>query len=236
MENIIMPKYSEGDIIRLNPKELGQVYSTYRQFFKLYNFNDENYSTSNLIENYVNVNFMIEHVAPHNREDIPLYVIVSEACKVRFLVNEQAIAEQVSHNPFYGESQKYTTIYNITKNYYKLKEETQELKVEVQQLKNQIMRKPMPALEVGMFGKVIFKESNDESLFVVSKNNNKLILVYQDGSFDYVGDDETIGFNTDGQLFSYGLVAEIVTLYNNRVCCFNQITGDVNEFNILWER
>lgn len=238
MENIIMPNYNEGDIIKLNPKELGQVYSTYRQFFKLYNFNDENYSTNNLIENYVNVNFMIEHVAPHHREDIPLYVIVSEACEVRFLVNEQAIAEQVSHNPFYGESQKYTTIYNISKNYYQLSNENKELILEVHHLKEKIAdaKKTMPALEVGMFGKVVSKESNDESLFVVSKNNNKLILVYQDGSFDYVGDDETMGFNTDGQLFSYGLVAEIVTLYNSRVCCFNQITGDVNESNILWER
>lgn len=238
MENIIIPKYSEGDIIRLNSKKLGEVYSTYRQFFKLYNFNDENYSTNNLIENYVNCDFMIEHVAPHHRENIPLYVIVTEFCKVRFLVNEQAIKEMVSRNPFYGEDQKYITIYNIAKNYYQLKDKNKELKSEVHHLREKITdaKKTMPALEVGMFGKVISKESNEESLFVVSKSNNKLILVYQDGSFDYIGDDETIGFNTDGQFFSYGLVAEIVTLYNSHVCCFNQITGDVNESDILWER
>ena len=241
MENIIMPKYSEGDIIRLNPEELGQVYTTYRQFFKLYNFNDENYSANNLIEDYVNVDFMIEHIAPHHIENIPLYVIVTEACKIRFLINEQAIKEKVSHNPFYGDNQKYTTIYNITKNYYKLKEETQELKVEVQQLKNQIIRKSMPTLKNGMFGKVLYKESNEELLFVVSENNDELILIYQNGSFDYVSKDSNAGFNTNGQLFSdqlssYGLIAEIVTLYNDRICCFNQITGDVNESNILWER
>lgn len=238
MENIIMPKYSEGDIIKINPKELGQVYSTYRKFFKLYNFNDENYSANNLIEDYINVDFMIEHIAPHHIENIPLYVLVTEACKIRFLVNERAIKEKVSHNPFYGDNQKYTTIYNITKNYYRLKDKNKELMSEVYQLREKIAdaKKTMPALEVGMFGKVISKESNEESLFVVSRNNNKLILVYQDGSFDYVGYDETIGFDTNGQLFSYGLVAEIVTLYNNRVCCFNQITGDVNESNILWER
>ena len=236
MENIIMPKYSEGDIIRLNPKELGQVYSTYRQFFKLYNFNDENYSTNNLIEDYINVDFMIEHIAPHYKEDIPLYVMVTETCNIRFLVNEQAIKEKVSHNPFYGDNQKYTTIYNITKNYYKLKEKAQELKVEVQQLKNQIMRKPMPALKVGMFGKVLYKESNEELLFVVSENNGKLILIYQSGSFDCVNEDGNVGFDANGQLSSYGLTAEIVTLYNDRICCFDQITGDVNEFDILWER
>ena len=95
MENIIMPKYSEGDIIRLNPKELGQVYTTYRQFFKLYNFNDENYSTNNLIEDYINVDFMIEHIAPHHIDNIPLYVIVTEACKIRFLVNEPSRAKEI---------------------------------------------------------------------------------------------------------------------------------------------
>ena len=238
MENIIMPKYSEGDIIKINPKELGQVYTTYRQFFKLYNFNDENYSIENSIEDYINVDFMIEHIAPHHKEDIPLYVIVTEACKIRFLVNEQAIAEKVSHNPFYGDNQKYTTIYNIIKNYCQLSDENKELKSEVYHLKEKIAdaKKAMPALEVGMFGKVLYKESDDESLFIVSKNNDKLILVYQDGSFDYVGDNKNVGFNTDGQLFTYGLTAEIVTLYNSRVCCFNQITGEANDFDILWER
>ena len=238
MGDIIMPKYSEGDIIKINPKELGQVYSTYRKFFKLYNFNDENYSIENSIEDYINVDFMIEHIAPHHKEDIPLYVIVTEACKIRFLVNEQAIAEKVSHNPFYGDNQKYTTIYNIIKNYCQLSDENKELKSEVYHLKEKIAdaKKAMPALEVGMFGKVLYKESDDESLFIVSKNNDKLILVYQDGSFDYVGDNENVGFNTDGQLFTYGLTAEIVTLYNSRVCCFNQITGDANDFDILWER
>ena len=238
MENIIMPKYSEGDIIKINPKELPQPHTTYRQFFKLYNFNDENYSTDNLIEDYINVDFMIEHIAPHHIENIPLYVIVTEACKIRFLVNEQAIKEKVSHNPFYGDNQKYTTIYNITKKYYQLKDKNKELKSEVYRLKEKIAdaKKAMPALEVGMFGKVLYKESDDESLFIVSKNNDKLILVYQDGSFDYVGDNENVGFNTDGQLFTCGLIAEIVTLYNSRICCFNQITEDVNDFDILWER
>ena len=238
MENIIMPKYREGDIIKLNPKELGQVYSTYRQFFKLYNFNDENYSTNNLIEDYINVDFMIEHIAPHHIENIPLYVIVTEACKIRFLVNERAIGEKVSHNPFYGDNQKYTTIYNITKNYYQLKDKNKELMSEVYQLREQIAdaKKTMPALKVGMFGKVLYKESNEELLFVVSEQNGKLILIYQSGSFDCVSEDGSVGFDTNGQLSSYGLRAEIVTLYSDRVCCFNQITDDVNEFDILWER
>ena len=238
MENIIMPKYREGDIIRLNPKELGQVYTTYRQFFKLYNFNDENYSTNNLIEDYINVDFMIEHIAPHYKEDIPLYVIVTEACKIRFLVNEQAIKEKVSYNPFYGYNQKYTTIYNITKNYYQLKDKNKELMSEVCQLKEKIAdaKKPMPALKVGMFGKAFYKEPNEEQLFVVSEKNSKLILIYQSGSFEYVSEDGRVGFDTNGQLSSYSLTAKIVTLYNDRVYCFNQITGDVNESDILWER
>lgn len=238
MENIIMPKYSEGDIIKINPKELGQVYTTYRQFFKLYNFNDENYSTNNLIEDYINFNFMIEHIAPHHNEGIPLYVIVTEFCKVRFLVNERAIAEKVSHNPLYGDNQKYTTIYNITKNYYQLKDKNKELMSEVYQLREKIAdaKKIMPALKVGMFGKVLYKESDEELLFVVSENNGKLILIYQNGSFDYVSEDSNVGFDANGQLSSYGLTAEIVTLYNDRICCFDQVTGDVNEFDILWER
>ena len=238
MENIIMPKYREGDIIKLNPEELGQVYSTYRQFFKLYNFNDENYSTDNLIEDYRNVDFMIEHIAPHHTENIPLYVIVTEACKIRFLVNERAIGEKVSHNPFYGDNQKYTTIYNITKNYYQLKDKNKELISEAYQLRKKIedAKKIMPVLKVGMFGKVVYKESNEELLFVVSENNGKLILIYQNGSFDYVGEDGNAGFDANGQLFSYGLTAEIVTLYNDRICCFDQVTGDVNDFDILWER
>ena len=238
MENIIMPKYSEGDIIKINPKELGQVYSTYRKFFKLYNFNDENYSTNNLIEDYINVDFMIEHIAPHHIENIPLYVIVTEACKIRFLVNEQAIKEKVSHNPFYGDNQKYTTIYNITKNYYQLKDKNKELKSEVYHLKEKIAdaKKTMPALKVGMFGKVLYKESNEELLFVVSEQNGKLILIYQSGSFDCVSEDGNVGFDANGQLSSYGLTAEIVTLYNDRICCFDQVTGDVNESDILWER
>ena len=236
MGNIIMPKYSGGDIVKINPKELGQVYSTYRQFFKLYNFNDENYSTNNLIEDYINFNFMIEHIAPRHNEGIPLYVIVTEFCKVRFLVNERAIAEKVSHNPFYGDNQKYNTIYNITKNYYKLKKEAQELKVEVQQLKNQIMRKPMPALKIGMFGKVIYKETNKERLFTVSENNGELILIYQDGLFDFANVESDKGFDNNGQHFCSNLVAEIVTLYKSHIYCFNQVTGYVDESNILWER
>lgn len=238
MENIIIPKYSEGDIIRLNSKKLGEVYSTYRQFFKLYNFNDENYSTNNLIENYVNCDFMIEHVAPHHRENIPLYVIVTEFCKVRFLVNEQAIKEMVSRNPFYGEDQKYITIYNIAKNYYQLKDKNKELKSEVHHLREKIAdaKKTMPALKVGMFGKVIYKESNEERLFIVLEKDGKLILVYQNGSFDFVSEDGNVGFDTNGQMSSYGIIAEIITLYNDRIYCFNQITGDVNESDILWER
>lgn len=238
MENIIMPKYSEGDIIKINPKELGQVYSTYRKFFKLYNFNDENYSTNNLIEDYINVDFMIEHIAPHHIENIPLYVIVTEACKIRFLVNEQAIKEKVSHNPFYGDNQKYTTIYNITKKYYQLKDKNNELMSEVYQLREKIAdaNKIMPALKVGMFGKVLYKESNEELLFVVSEKNGKIILIYQSGSFDCVSEDGNVGFDANGQLSSYGLTAEIVTLYNDRIYCFDQVTGDVNESDILWER
>ena len=238
MENIIMPNYNEGDIIKLNPKELDQVYSTYRQFFKLYNFNDENYSVNNSIEDYVNVNFMIEHVAPHYREDIPLYVIVSEACKVRFLVNERAIAEQVFRNPFYGESQKYTTIYNITKNYYQLSNENKELISEVHRLREKIAetKKTMPALKNGMFGKVVYKESNEELLFVVVENNGKLTLIYQNGSFDCVSEDSNTGFDTNGQLSSYCSTAEIVTLYNDNIRCFDQLTGYVNKSDILWER
>ena len=238
MENIIMPKYREGDIIKLNPKELGQVYSTYRQFFKLYNFNDENYSANNLIEDYINFNFTIEHIAPHYNECIPLYVIVAEFCNIRFLVNERAIGEKVSHNPFYGDNQKYTTIYNITKNYCRLKDKNKELMSEVYQLreKNADAKKIMPALKVGMFGKAVYKESNEELLFVVSENNGKLILIYQSGSFECVSEDGSVGFDTNGQLFSYDLTAEIVTLYNDNICCFNQITGDVNESDILWER
>ena len=238
MENIIMPKYSEGDIIKINPKELDQVYTTYRQFFKLYNFNDENYSTNNLIEDYINFNFMIEHIAPHHNEGIPLYVIVTEFCKIRFLVNERAIGEKVSHNPLYGDNQKYNAIYNITKNYYRLKDKNNELMSEVYQLREKIddTKKTMPALKVGMFGKALYKEPNKEPLFVVSEKNGKLILIYQSGSFEYVSEDGSVGFDTNGQLSSYGLTAEIVTLYNDRICCFNQITGDVKESDILWER
>ena len=87
-----------------------------------------------------------------------------------------------------------------------------------------------------MFGKVVYKESNEELLFIVSEKNGKLILIYQSGSFDCVSEDGNVGFDANGQLSSYGLTAEIVTLYNDRICCFDQITGDVNESDILWER
>ena len=236
MENIIIPKYSEGDIIRLNSKKLGEVYSTYHQFFKLYNFNDENYSTDNLIEDYRNVDFMIEHIAPHHREDIPLYVIVTELCKVRFLVNEQAIKEKVSHNPLYGDNQKYTTIYNITKNYYKLKEEAQELKVEVQQLKNQIMRKPMPELKAGIFGKVYDNIEENYQYFVITIGDKGLIMVYEDGEYDDVGD-----FDGNGKAYfsDDSVAASIVTLYSPNIKSFRlakRADGTVNsEKNILWK-
>ena len=236
MENIIMPKYREGDIIKLNPNELGQVYSTYRQFFRLYNFNDENYSTDNSIEDYRNVDFMIQHIAPHHTENIPLYVIVTEACKIRFLVNERAIGEKVSRNPFYGESQKYTTIYNITKNYQKLKEEAQELKVEVQQLKNQIMSKPMPELKAGMFGKVYDNIEENYQYFVITIGDKGLIMVYEDGEYDDVGD-----FDVNGKAYfsDDSVAASIVTLYSPNIKSFRlakRADGSVNsEKNILWK-
>lgn len=231
-----VPIYRIGDTIEINRNRLEEFYPYYDKLFNIYGIPMAGFKNGRMLEEYADVLFHITYIVPHPETGSPIYVVNKDG--VTFLLKHDAILRVFCHSDS-QEDNTYTNLLHAAEKMGKYEKEVEYLNKKIKELEEGLKEykpNPMPELAVGMFGKVISKESNEESLFVVSKNNNKLILVYQDGSFDYVGYDETIGFDTNGQLFSYGLVAEIVTLYNNHVCCFNQITGDVNESNILWER
>lgn len=235
MSDIAYPKYAVGDIVKINPKGVGQAYTTYKEFFELYGINSSKYKVENDLCEYLESTFTILCIAPHQSEQIPLYVITDECNRATFLVNEKAILEVTGKkdlytNPYYG------MINNITKQYYNLKGELFDAYSQIEYLKKKANIEPMPKLMAGMFGKI--KDSYGyESYFVVIKDNKgKLILTTQDGDFFYVNVDSEVGFDVNGYHREIGAITEqIITIYSADVVCFKQAEM-ATEDNIRWER
>lgn len=235
MNDIVYPKYAVGDIVKINPKGVRQAYKTYKEFFELYGINSSKYKVENDLCEYLESTFTILCIAPHQSEQIPLYVIADECNSVTFLVNEKAILEVTGKkdlytNPYYG------MINNITERYYNLRRELFDAYSQIEYLKKKANIEPMPKLMAGMFGKI--KDSRGcKSYFVVIKDNKgKLILTTQDGDFFYVNTDSEIGFDVNGYHREIGAITEqITTIYSADVVCFKQAEM-ATEDSIRWER
>ena len=235
MSNIVYPKYAVGDIVKINPRGVGQSYSTYKEFFTLYGINSSNYKSDNDLCDYLESTFTILCIAPHRTEQIPLYVITDECGSATFLVNEKAILEVTGKkdlyiNPYYG------MINNITEQYYNLKNELFDAYSQIEYLKSKANIEPMPKLMAGMFGKI--KDSNGyNSYFVVIKDQaGKLVLTTQNGYFFYVNVDSEIGFDVNGYHREFGeIIEQITTIYSADVICFKQAEKATEDI-IRWER
>lgn len=235
MSGMIYPKYTVGDTIKINPQGVGQVYSTYREFFTLYGINSSNYKPDNDICKYLDHTFTILYIAPHRTEQIPLYVITDECGSVTFLVNEKAILEVTGRQNVYL-NPSYYMINNVTEHYYSLKRELLDAYGQIEYLKSRANIEPMPKLVAGIFGKI--KDSNGyESYFVVIKDQEgKPVLTTQDGDFFYVNVDSEIGFDVNGYHREFGAITKQITaIYSSNILCFNQAER-ATEDNIRWER
>lgn len=235
MSNIVYPKYAVGDIVKINPKGVEQSYTTYKEFFELYGINSSKYKVENDLCEYLESTFTILYIAPHQTDQIPLYVITDECNSATFLVNEKAILEVTGKkdlytNPYYG------MINNITERYYNLRRELLDAYSQIEYLKKKANIEPMPKLMAGMFGKI--KDSRGcKSYFVVIKDNKgKLILTTQDGDFFYVNTDSEIGFDVNGYHREFGAIIEqITTIYSADIVCFKQAEM-ATEGSIRWKR
>ena len=232
---MVYPKYAIGDIIKINPDGVGQVYSTYREFFTLYGINSSTYKPDNDICQYLDKTFTILYTAPHRSEQIPLYVIADDYGSVTFLVNEKAILEVVGHQNVYRNSYYYM-INSMSEQYYNLKRELLDAYSQIEYLKRKANIEPMPKLMAGMFGKI--KDSRGcKSYFVIIKDKEgKLILTTQDGDFFYVNVDSEIGFDVNGYHREFGAITKQITaIYSSNILCFGQAER-ATEDSILWER
>ena len=76
---------------------------------------------------------------------------------------------------------------------------------------------PMPKLETGMFVRV--KNYNETKLGIIYTEANHII--YQDGGYDFVYEDEIMG---------KGIYSQIVEIYNQDACAFDYCEDDV----LIW--
>lgn len=235
MSDIVYPKYAIGDIVKINPQGVGQSYTTYKEFFELYGINSSEYKVENDLCEYLESTFTILCIAPHQSEQIPLYVITDECNSATFLVNEEAILEVIGKKDFYI-NPYYGMINNITERYYNLRRELFDAYSQIEYLKSKANIEPMPKLMAGMFGKI--KDSSGcKSYFVVIKDQaGKLVLTTQDGDFFYVNIDSDIGFDVNGYHREFGeITKQITTIYSTDILCFNQAER-ATEDSIHWER
>lgn len=232
-----MDKIMVGDIVKVNPNNSGNSYSTYFEWFTFYKVKEEKYGPSlPSLEEHINVyneEYIVRWIAPHLRYDKMLYAIEGIDTGKVFLVERDVIAG------YYHTENSTDCCYDVNERL--LVQEVSRLNLEINKLKREVISleeklkekskekdntnvetNPMPRLKNGMFGITRYKnitsmgfEGYEYHYFVViEEQNERFRLIYESGEYDIVGKDfdrsSDIGFNFDG--VNSDMTGEIVCL------------------------
>ena len=230
-----MDKIMVGDIVKVNPNNSGNSYSTYFEWFTFYKVKEEKYGPSlPSLEEHINVyneEYIVRWIAPHLRYDEMLYAIEGIDTGKVFLVERDVIAG------YYHTENSTDCCYDVNERL--LVQEVSRLNLEINKLKREVISleeklkekdntnvetNPMPRLKNGMFGITRYKnitqgkfDNYEYHYFVViEEQNERFRLIYESGEYDIVGKDFDcgfdIGFNFDG--VNDDMTGEIVCLMN----------------------
>lgn len=232
-----MDKIMVGDIVKVNPNNSGNSYSTYFEWFTFYKVKEEKYGPSlPSLEEHINVcneEYIVRWIAPHLRYDEMLYAIEGIDSGRVFLVERDVIAG------YYHTENSTDCCYDVNERLLaqevsRLNSEISTLKGKVASLEEKLKEKSkekdntnveishMPRLKNGMFGITRYKNiaqgefNNYEYHYfvVIEEQNERFRLVYESGEYDIVGKDfdcdADIDLNFDG--VNDDMTGEIVCL------------------------
>lgn len=198
-----MDKLMVGDIIKINPNNVGENYPLYLEWFRFYKVNEEKFEP-NLpsLKKHVDVydeDYIVKWIAPHLRYDKMLCAIEGIDTGRVFLVDRDVIAG------YYHTENSIDCCYDINERLLvqeviRLNSEINTLKEEVISLEEKLKEKskekdntnieinPMPPLENGWFGLSQGYDFNGERTakqwFVAILKEKGFTLIYEDGGHD----------------------------------------------------
>lgn len=253
-----MDKMMVGDIVKINPNNVGYNYPLYLEWFRFYRVNEKKFDP-NLpsLKKHIDVHnedYIVKWIAPHLRYDKMLCAIEGIDTGRVFLVEKDVIAgyyhTENSTDYCYDINERLLVqeIIRLNSEIDMLKEKIFNVEEELskkevpEETKKEITSNPMPQLKNGMFGITRWDnissrgfEGYEYNYFVViEEQNERFRLIYEDRGYDIVGKDfdrgAHIDFNFDG--VTDDMTGEIVCLMDAK--CFEVAKNyKSNEENLL---
>ena len=211
-----VPVYRIGDIIEINRNHLRAFYPRYYKLFSIYGIPMAGFKSGRSLEDYVDKLFKITYIVPHPETGSPIYVVYNDG--VTFLLKHDAILRVFCHSDF-QEDNTYINLLHTSERMSEYEKEVEYLNKKIKELEEEVKEyrpNPMPELAPGLFGKIFSRTKKYSDYFIVTVSDHGLILVYENGGYDYVDD-----FDEFGKAYIRDNIStEIVELYTPWVKSF----------------